>query len=306
MINVGLRYFAAVARHRSIREAAEELHIAQSALSRQIHKLEDEFGVPLFQRHARGIELTSAGEIFLRHARSSLRQVERVRSELDALKGLRRGTVNIQSIESLVQHLLPRAIARFSERHPGISFDVTIDGSDHVIAAVREGRTDIGIAFYSPAERDLTTIFKIREPLVALMSAGHPLATKPRISLAESMTYPIALPARNTGSRILIDVACKAAGIAIAPVLESNSIQLKVHFVHVNHGITFLSRLSAWDSLRAGELVAVPIRDRIVNSATIDAITHASRQLPIAAEEFLRFLQGELQNLRDPMASAAD
>lgn len=306
MINAGLRYFAAVARHRSIREAAEELHIAQSALSRQIHKLEDEFGVPLFQRHARGIELTSAGEIFLRHARSSLRQVERVRSELDALKGLRRGTVNIQSIESLVQHLLPRAIARFSERHPGISFDVTIDGSDHVVAAVREGRTDIGIAFYSPAERDLTTIFKIREPLVALMSVRHPLAKKPRISLAESMTYPIALPARNTGSRILIDVACKAAGIAIAPVLESNSIQLKVHFVHVNHGITFLSRLSAWDSLRAGELVAVPIRDRIVNTATIDAITHASRQLPIAAEEFLRFLQGELQNLRDPMASAAD
>ena len=306
MINTGLRYFTAVARHRSIREAAEELHIAQSALSRQIHKLEEEFGVPLFHRHARGIELTSAGEIFLRHARSSLRQVERVRSELDALKGLRRGTVSIQSIESLVQHLLPRAIARFSERHPGISFDVTIDGSDHVVAAVREGRTDIGIAFYSPAERDLTTIFKIREPLVALMSARHPLAKKPRISLAESMTYPIALPARNTGSRILIDVACKAAGIAIAPVLESNSIQLKVHFVHVNHGITFLSRLSAWDSLRAGELVAVPIRDRIVNGATIDAITHASRQLPIAAEEFLRFLQGELQNLRDPIANAAD
>ncbi|MGE0578961.1 LysR substrate-binding domain-containing protein, partial [Reyranella sp.] len=193
-----------------------------------------------------------------------------------------------------------------SKRHPGISFDVTIDGSDHVVAAVREGRTDIGLAFYSPAERDLLTVFKMREPLVALMSAGHPLAKKPRISLAESMAYPIALPAKNTGSRILIDVACKAAGIAMAPVLESNSIQLKVHFVHVNYGITFLSRLSAWDSLRAGELVAVPIRDRIVNSATIDAITHASRQLSVAAEEFLRFLQGELQNLRDPTANAAD
>ena len=55
------------------------------------------------------------------------------------------------------------------------------------------------------------------------------------------------------------------------------------------------------DSLRAGDLVAIPIRDRIVNTATIDAITHASRQLPLAAEEFLRFLQGELQNLREPL-----
>lgn len=305
MVNSGLRYFTAVARHRSIREAAEELHIAQSALSRQIHKLEEDFGVPLFQRHARGVELTSAGEIFLRYARSSLRQVERVRSELDALKGLRRGTVNIQSIESLVQHLLPRAIARFSERHPGITFDVTIDGTDHIVAAVREGRTDIGLAFYPPAECEVTSVFRMREPLVALMSPSHPLAKKPRVSLAESVAYPIALPVRNSGSRILIDVACKAAGIYISPVLETNSTQLMVHFVHVNHGITFLSRLSAWDSLRAGEIVAVPMRDRVVNSATIDAITHASRQLPVAAEEFLRFLQGEFQSLRHPASDVA-
>ena len=67
----------------------------------------------------------------------------------------------------------------------------------------------------------------------------------------------------------------------------------------VNHGITFLSRLSAWDSLRSGELVAVPIRDRLVNNATIDAITHSARQLPLAAEEFLRFLQGEFQDLHE-------
>ena len=67
----------------------------------------------------------------------------------------------------------------------------------------------------------------------------------------------------------------------------------------MNHGITFLSRLSAWDNLRSGELVAVPIRDRLVNNASIDAIVHSARQLPLAAEEFLRFLQGEFQDLHD-------
>jgi DNA-binding transcriptional LysR family regulator len=299
MISAGLRYFAAVARHQSIREAAEELHIAQSALSRQVHKLEEEFGVPLFQRHARGVELTSAGEILLRHAQSSLRQVERVRSELDALKGLRRGTINIQAIETLVPHLLPQAIQRFSARYPGIKFEITIDGTDHVVAAVREGRTDIGLAFYPPAEREIVTVFKMREPLVAVMSASHPMARRSRVSLADCAGYPIASPMRNTGSRILIDLACKAAGIHMSSALESNSIPLRVHFVKVNDGITFLSRLSAWDSLRTGELVAVPIRDRLVNTATIDAMTHASRQLPLAADEFLRFLQGAFQDLHD-------
>src|ERR1700676_4106979 len=130
MMHVGLRYFTAVARHGSIREAAEELHVAQSALSRQIQKMEKELGAPLFQRHARGVEL-------------------------QALKGLRRGTGNVHSIESLVPHLLPRVVARFSMRYPGINFEIIIDGSDRVVAAVREGRTDIGLAFYPPAEPDL-------------------------------------------------------------------------------------------------------------------------------------------------------
>ena len=302
MFNTGLRYFAAVAHHGSIREAADELHIAQSALSRQIQKLEQDLGLALFDRHARGVQLTSAGEILLRYTRSSLREVERLRSELDALKGLQRGTVSIQAIESLVQHMLPRAISRFTERYPGITFDVTIDGSDHVVTAVREGRTDIGLTFYPSADREFRTIFKLRQPLVALMSSAHPLARQKKVSLADCMAYPIAVPVRNSGSRILIDVACKASGIHLAPVLETNSVQLMVHFVHVNQGITFLLRLSAWDSLRTGELVAVPIRDRLVNTATIDAIAHASRQLPLAAEEFLRFLQGELQTLQEPPA----
>lgn len=299
MINASLRYFSAVARHGSIREAAEELHIAQSALSRQILKLEQDFGVQLFERHARGVELTSAGEIFLHFAVSSQRQVDRVRSELDALKGLRHGTISVHSIESLVPHLLPRAVTAFRQRHPGISFEIAVAGSDQVVAAVREGRVDIGLAFNTPAEREFVTVFKTPEPVVALMSARHPLAGRSRVSLADCAAYPVSSPMKNTGSRVLIDVACKAAGVHFAPALETNSIQLRIHFVHSDNGITFLSRLSAVDSLRSGELVAVPIRDRIVNKATIDAITHASHQLPIAAEAFLRFLQGELQSLRD-------
>jgi DNA-binding transcriptional LysR family regulator len=305
MINANLRYFVTVARHGSIREAAEELHVAQSALSRQIQKLEQELGVPLFQRHARGVELTSAGEIFLRHARSSLRQDERVRSELDALKGLRTGTINMQAIESLVPGVLPQVILGFSARHPGITFNVTVDRSDRILAAVREGRTDIGLVFYPTAESELVSVFKMREPLVALMSPRHPLAKKAKVALAESIGYPIALPLKNSGSRVLLDIACKAAGIYMKPVLETNSIQLRVHFVHVNNGITFHSKLSAADSLGAGNVVAVPIRDRIVNTATIDVITHASRQLPLVAEAFLRFLQGTLQNLREPLSNAA-
>src|SRR5260370_5203576 len=136
MTSISLRYFATAARRGSIREAAEDLHVAQSAISRQIQKLEQDFGVPPFPRHARGVELTSAGKIFLRHARSSMRHTEPVRSELDALKGLRRGTINIQAIESLWPGGLPQAIMRFRARYPGITFEVIVERTHPTIRAL--------------------------------------------------------------------------------------------------------------------------------------------------------------------------
>ena len=88
LINQPLRYFSAIARLGSIREAAEELHIAQSALSRQIQKLEEEFAVPLFERHARGVKLTSAGEIMMAAGGRWQKSLSEVRAQIEDLRGL--------------------------------------------------------------------------------------------------------------------------------------------------------------------------------------------------------------------------
>jgi DNA-binding transcriptional LysR family regulator len=149
------KYFVAVAQHRSMRDAAEALHVAQSALSRQVVKIEQEFGVALFERHPRGVQLTTAGEIFLRYARENLAQADDMRAEFDALKGLQRGKVRIHAIESLVHALLPRMITEFGARHPGITFDITVEGSERIIEAVREVNTDIGLTYFSQPGADI-------------------------------------------------------------------------------------------------------------------------------------------------------
>jgi biotin operon repressor len=87
-----LRCFHAVSRTRSIREAAESLNVAQSAVSRQIKNLEAQMGVPLFARHARGVRLTDAGEILAKYTRQTMLNLERTRSEIEDLRALRRGT----------------------------------------------------------------------------------------------------------------------------------------------------------------------------------------------------------------------
>lgn len=106
-----IRYLEAVRRAGSIRQAARQLNIASSAVNRQILKLEDELGIPLFERLSSGLRLTAAGEIFARHASTVLHDARRAEEELEAQKGLRRGYVRIASVEGLTFDLLPSVIA---------------------------------------------------------------------------------------------------------------------------------------------------------------------------------------------------
>ena len=116
-----MRYFAAVAEHGAIRAASRELNVASSAVNRQILWLEDSLGVPLFERVGRRLQLSPAGEILLRHVTHVLRDFEQTTSELDALKGLKRGIVRIASVESVATELLSdlaRLIRQVLSRHP--------------------------------------------------------------------------------------------------------------------------------------------------------------------------------------------
>lgn len=297
MSDNSLRYFAAVAEHGSIRKAAELLHVAQSAVSRQVMKLEDQFGMPLLERLPRGVRVTFAGQIVLRHARDQLGQLERVRSEIAALKGLVRGVVRIHAIEALTHEVLPSAIARFCERYPGVTFNVSIARTNEILDALREVQTDLGFAFCPQLDANLACRFRIRAPIMALVSPGHPLAAAASVTLTELTAFPIALSSGPSGSRGLIDAACRQAGVHLAPTLETNSMRLITQLVRTVGGIALLPRWAASISIRTNGLVAIRIRNRVLNSATVDAVALRSRQLSPAVNEFQNFVRAELERL---------
>ncbi len=288
------RYFTAIAQHSSLRDAADALHVAQSALSRQISKIEEEFGAPMLERHPRGVELTPAGEIYLRYARDQLAGEDHMRAELDALKGLHHGTLRIHAIESLARSLLPPLLAIFREAHRGVKFNVVIAGSDEIIGAVREVATDIGLSYYSQPAPEIEIRALLREPLVAVVGAHHPLAKRKQISLRDAADYPAALTNKNSRSRNLIDTACWQAGVSLSPALETNSVELLTGFVENSDGVAYLLRISALDGIRARTLAAVPIHSEILNLGVIEALTRASRKLSPVGEEFLSFLGAQL------------
>ena len=285
-----LRYFMAVAHSRSVNGAATELRIAASAISRQIKKLEDELGVRLFERKAYGVKLTAAGEVYLRHADNTKLAIERVVSELNDLKGLRSGHVRICTIEGIVGDLLTRAIVTFREQYPGIEFSVTVKGTSQVPKSVANSEADIGIAFHPQPDDAFATAFRIRDPLFAVMAPGHPANGRKRLSFAELLQYPIAVPESVFGIRQLIDTTCKANGLHLRPMLQTNSIEAMRAFARENGGVTVLPRLSIDRDLKANTLVKIPLTDPILTRAFFEAFTLRQRPIPIASERFLKHL----------------
>ncbi|MCW5729258.1 MAG: LysR family transcriptional regulator [Alphaproteobacteria bacterium] len=293
-----LRYFNEVVRTGSIREAAERLNVAPSAISRQIRNLEEEFGLPLFERHARGVVPTSAGELYARYARAALLDQERIQSEIDDLKGLRRGHVRISSVEGVVANGLTHALAAFRQRFAGVSFSLSIMGAEMVVAAVRNGETDIGISFTSNPEPGVRYAARIRDPLCAIMAPDYPLARHRRIAFGDTLAYPLAVPPKSFGIRTLLDARCRSARLAMHPALETNSIEAMRGFARTGSGITFLPRLTVRREIREGLAVAVPLTNRDLQQATVDLCVLEGRRLPGAVEGFLNHLRQVLPTLR--------
>ncbi len=288
------RYFMAIAQHKSMRDAAEALRVAQPALSRAVMNIEQDFGLALLERHARGVNLTAAGEIFLRYCRDDLSQDEHLRIDMDALKGLKRGTVRITAVESFARSLLPRVISSYWKRHPDVVFEVKTDASDHLTTAVREVETDIGITYNSLMAPGIDVRLQVREPLVALVSAKHPLACAKSITMSDAAAFPAALTTKTSRSRFLVDEACRKERVSLFPVIESNYIELLTRLVEESLAVTFLLRHSAIDLIEAGKIKPVPVRNALMKRGSIEIITRASRPLSPAGEEFIKLLSIEL------------
>jgi DNA-binding transcriptional LysR family regulator len=162
-------YFEAVASHGSMRKAAATLNVASSALNRQILDLEDNLGVQLFERLPRGVRLTSAGEMLLGHVRRVARDFELTRSQIEDLRGLRRGHVRVAAIEA-VAGVIGRLIVASQRDHPRVSFEYLITGSREVVTAVLSEEADIGYAFNPSPERGFQIVVETDETLHAIMA----------------------------------------------------------------------------------------------------------------------------------------
>ena len=154
------------------------LHVAASALSRQIAGLEAQLGTPLFERHPRGMVLTAAGEILAVHARRTLLDAERALGEIGALQGLRAGQVRLATSDAFANELVPRLCVEFQRTYAGVQFSVIALPTAQVPDAVRSAAADIGLCFSRAPHKDIDVAYRQSAPVLALLPPGHTLANQ--------------------------------------------------------------------------------------------------------------------------------
>ncbi|WP_226575345.1 LysR family transcriptional regulator [Acuticoccus sediminis] len=283
-------YFAEAARQGSIRKAAERLNISASSVSRHIGRLEHTLGAPLIERRTHGVKLTPAGDLLLRFIEDHSRELARLRSAIDELKHLERGHVSIYTVEGMLGSVLPQALTRFSRSHPNLTYEVIVAGTDNVVRAVADDRCDIGIAFEPQPVQGIAMVGRMSQPVLAVMTARHPLATRRSLALADLVGVPLGLPDKSFGIRQIFDRALGQAG-GLTVRMETNSIDMTRQFALAGMGVTFLPFFAFEREAKAGELVGVEIDDAGFASAMAQLCIHAERDLTFAARQMLTALQ---------------
>lgn len=252
-----LRYFVAVAREGSMTRAAESLFLAQPTLSIQIRKLEHDVGAKLFERLARRVVLTAAGEAFLAHAEAALAEIAQGRDRVAEVAGLREGRVTVGVLPSVGAYLLPAVLSAFRAEHPGVTVRmVEHDVSREFEQLVHDGELDMAVTRLPVTLSGLGCRPIVREPIVVLVPPGHALQGRHGVAMSELVDEDFVCMRSGYGLRDLADGLCEQAGFTPRVVIETGQLSIVHGMVRSGIGVALLPRLAA-----TGAEHAVPVTD---------------------------------------------
>ncbi len=293
-----LRYVDEVARTGSIRKAADKLNVTASALNRRVLDIEEEIGYPLFERHARGMRLTSAGETFLRYIRTDTSNAARMLSEIEDMSGLRRGVVKLAASQAVAYDMLPREIEIYRKAFPLVEFSVRVGNRVEAMRALLDYTADLVVMFNPERSSDLEVLASVPQRLIAVMAADHPLARRRSLRLREIVQYPLALPETGLGSRTLLDGFFARSSLRYSVGLESNSFELLMRFIRQEPAITFQISIGTPPATGLDGILSRPINEPTLPGADVVLGQLRGRILPVAALKFSQQLARAMDAMR--------
>jgi LysR family transcriptional regulator, transcription activator of glutamate synthase operon len=284
-----LKYFIEVAKQEHISLAAENLHIAQSAVSRQIGNLEAELGVQLFQREGRNIKLTHIGRLFAEQAVISLNAIANAKQLVDEYVDPERGMIRIGFPSSLASNTLPNIIKSFKREHPDVRYHLRQGGYNYLIEGINN--REIDLAFIGPVpgfDSNVQSDILFTENFVALMPATHPLAGEENLSLSQLNKDKFVLFPEGFILRKIVEDACLQAGFRPYIPCEGEDLDAIKGLVSAGIGITLLPELILNENIPNGTVTLNISQPEV--KRTVGIITPKYRELSPSEKLFYDFV----------------
>jgi DNA-binding transcriptional LysR family regulator len=280
-----LALFVRIAETRSLAKAAVLSNISPPSVSARIRNLEDCLGAKLLHRATHGVSLTAPGEIFLRHARTMVRQAEALRGDLrDYLEG-ERGSVRILANTSAISEFLPFMLRRYRAIHPNVDIDLHEHLTCDIPDAIGRGEADIGLVV-DTIEPGVSRVLPYRDDLVLAASAGHPLADHEAVAFADTLDHDYVL---LSGTSIISTCLRRKAGELNRPLklqVEAGNFETACRMVENDMGVTVLPHSSAMRHARSMDIRIIALTDgwavrylQLFLRDDVESMPHFMRQL---------------------------
>jgi len=291
---LSMHYLDTVARVGSIRKAADQLAITSSALNRRIIAMEEDIGVPLFDRVAKGVRLNAAGELLIHHFRSQLADMERVKSQIHDLQGVRRGHISITCSQALMVSVLPTQIHAYRAQHPDVSFSLTVCTRQTAALELQSFNADLAVVFEPELTPDFQTILSVPQQIYVQFRRSHELQGEGDVRLWDCLQWPLALPTKNNGVRHLVEKSAANMSSTLSVAIESDNFYFLRRVIEQDNLVSF--------SVPAG--LPAKQKDSVLDHRPVDlqdipvGMLHVGqlkgRHLSVAASKFLEQLTGAL------------
>lgn len=282
-----LRIFVAVAEREHVTQGARDLNLTQSATSAAIAALEARYATKLFDRVGRGIALTDAGRLFLTEARAVLARAAAAEKVLIDLAELRVGSLTLGASQTVANYWLPAIMHEYRSRYPAVTVSLNIGNSEQVSSLVREGAADLGFIEAAIDDPALIASPVAKDEMILVAAPDHPwTAGCPKLA-ADFAAGPWVMREQGSGTRSIFEATLPDRGLKPADlnvVLELPSNEAVRAAVEAGAGVTFISRLVVFNSLRAGTLVSLGIS---LPQRSFFVLRHRERYVAKAVQAFL-------------------
>ena len=287
--------FYHVARLRSVSKAATTLELGQPTVTTHLRKLEDEFGIMLFDRIKRPIQLTSEGVTLLELVTPVVTSVDALKTQMNYAE--RRGSFVVGAYPDLVTHHLPQGIQKFRDEYPNVKIRLLARTYNALIQLVRTGEIDLAFCSTPPADDSALEFQELFQNNVVLMTPpGHPLLRKHPISLNDIVSSPLILTGPESLLRQRVDQSLKAAGLAGDVVLALDDTESIKRYVEIGMGVAVGSDFAMHPEDH--DRIAVVRIDHLFPGSVIGICTLKGKFAGQAVSNFIQLMSDQMRGYR--------